>query len=175
MNRYGVYAAVFLYKARCAGAFHSDAQSQEAMNLALKFAAIIGDTTSSETHVRRKYSRMLRGLFRRQEPSIPRNHVRHTANQTHQESPQPPVRDETIDRAVDQQSNQEAVPESLVDPALTPGQDIPILPSMEDYPFGPFLPELVDASRIEGLDSGLEWPMGYQVFDLQIPDFMSIG
>lgn len=142
------------------------------MNLALKFAAIMGDTASSEMNIRRKYSRMLKGLFRRQERRTPTDPVQDTANQPRQESPQPPARDETTHRAAaDAPFNKGTV----VDPSLTPGQDISILPSMEDYPFGPFLPEVVDISGVEGLGAGFEWPMGSQGFDLQIPDFMSIG
>lgn len=166
---------MFLYKAHCAGAFHSDAQSQEAINLALKFAAIMGDTASNDMHTRCKYSRMLRGLFRRQQQRMPKDHVQNIANQSRQESPQPPARDETSDAAADPPFNGETVPESLVDHSLTLRQDSSILPSMEDYPFGPFLPGLVNASGIEGLGAGFEWQMGSQGFDLQIPDFISIG
>lgn len=126
------------------------------MNLALKFAAITGDTASSEMHIRRKYSWMLKGLFSRQAQRTPRDPVQDTANRPYQESSQPPARDETTHRAAADAPFNEG---TVVDTSLTLGQDISILPSMEDYPFGPFLPEVMDILGVEGLGAGFEWPI----------------
>lgn len=125
MDRYGVYAVVFLYKAHCAGAFQSESQIREAVDLELKFAAAIGDTASSEMHIRRKYSRMLEGLFCRQERRTPRDSAQDTANKPGHESPQPPARDETTYRAADAPFNEGTV----VDPSLGSGQDISTSPT----------------------------------------------
>lgn len=61
--RYGVYAAVFLYKAMCTGAFQNDAQRQEVTELVFRFIAVMKKAPSTETHICYGYSRMLRQLW----------------------------------------------------------------------------------------------------------------
>lgn len=62
--RYGVYATVFLYKAKCTGAFQNDVQRQEVVELVLRFIAVMKEAPSVETHICHDYSRMLRQLWR---------------------------------------------------------------------------------------------------------------
>lgn len=61
--RYGVYAAVFLYKAMCTGAFQNDVQRQEVTDLVSGFVAVMKEAPSTETHICHGYSRMLRQLW----------------------------------------------------------------------------------------------------------------
>lgn len=61
--RYGMYAAVFLYKAMCTGAFQNDVQRQEVTDLVFRFIAVMTEAPSTETHICHGYSRMLRQLW----------------------------------------------------------------------------------------------------------------
>lgn len=61
--RYGVYATVFLYKAKCAGAFKNDVQCREVADLVLQFIAVMKEAPSVETHICHGYSRMMRQLW----------------------------------------------------------------------------------------------------------------
>lgn len=61
--RYGVYAAVFLYKAMCTGAFQNDVQRQEVTDLVFRFITVMKEAPSTETHICHGYSRMLRQLW----------------------------------------------------------------------------------------------------------------
>lgn len=58
-----MYATVFLYKAKCAGAFRNDVQRQEVADLVLEFIAIMREAPSVEMHICHGYSRMLRQLW----------------------------------------------------------------------------------------------------------------
>lgn len=62
--RYGVYATVFLYKAKCAGAFQNDVQRRAVATLVFQFIAIMKEAPSVETHICHGYSRLLRQLWR---------------------------------------------------------------------------------------------------------------
>lgn len=68
--RYGVYATVFLYKAKCTGAFQNDVQRKDVADLVLRFIAVMKEAPSVETHICHGYSRMLRRLWRG--PGAPR-------------------------------------------------------------------------------------------------------
>ncbi|KAL4938809.1 hypothetical protein BDV06DRAFT_200122 [Aspergillus oleicola] len=64
---YGVYAAVLLHKADCAGAFHSGNQRQEVTSLARAFITTLEKAPSTESHVCHSYSRILRQLWSRRD------------------------------------------------------------------------------------------------------------
>ncbi|CAH0002578.1 unnamed protein product [Clonostachys byssicola] len=61
---YGVYAAVFLYKAQCAGAFQSVAQRRENSKLAERFISKLEQISQDELHLCRRYSVMLGRIWR---------------------------------------------------------------------------------------------------------------
>ncbi|CAH0016677.1 unnamed protein product, partial [Clonostachys rhizophaga] len=61
---YGVYAAVFLYKAQCAGAFQSVAQRQENSELAGRFISKLKQISQDELHLCHRYSVMLGRIWR---------------------------------------------------------------------------------------------------------------
>lgn len=61
--RYGVYAAVFLYKAMYTGAIQNDVQRREVTDLVFRFIAVMKEAPSTETHICHGYSRMLRQLW----------------------------------------------------------------------------------------------------------------
>ncbi|VUC30201.1 unnamed protein product [Clonostachys rosea] len=68
---YGVYAAVFLYKAQCAGAFQSLAQRQENSELARRFISKLEQISQDELHLCRRYSVMLGRIWRSRGPQRP--------------------------------------------------------------------------------------------------------
>ncbi|CAH0045272.1 unnamed protein product [Clonostachys solani] len=61
---YGVYAAVFLYKAQCAGAFQAITQRQENSELAGRFIIKLEQISQDELHLCRRYSVMLARIWR---------------------------------------------------------------------------------------------------------------
>uniref|UniRef100_A0A0B7KLK5 Transcription factor domain-containing protein n=1 Tax=Bionectria ochroleuca TaxID=29856 RepID=A0A0B7KLK5_BIOOC len=68
---YGVYAAVFLYKAQCAGAFQSVAQRQENSALAGRFISKLEQISQDELHLCRRYSVMLGRIWRSRDSQRP--------------------------------------------------------------------------------------------------------
>ncbi|KAL2821224.1 hypothetical protein BJX63DRAFT_418228 [Aspergillus granulosus] len=60
---YGIYAAVLLHKADCAGAFQSTTQRQELTALVRDFVSCLEKAPSTETHICHSYSRMLKQLW----------------------------------------------------------------------------------------------------------------
>lgn len=67
LSRYGVYAAVLLHKADCAGAFQTADQRQEVTSLARNFVTALKKAPSTESHVCHNYARMLKQLWDRRD------------------------------------------------------------------------------------------------------------
>ncbi|KAL4924175.1 uncharacterized protein BDV17DRAFT_284902 [Aspergillus undulatus] len=64
---YGVYAAVLLHKADCAGAFRPRNQRAEITALAREFISVLEKAPATVSHICHSYSRMLRQLWNRRE------------------------------------------------------------------------------------------------------------
>lgn len=64
-TRYGVYAAVFIYKAELAGALMSSDDREDANSLVAKFIALLNVTGANDLHVARQYGRMLQRMWQR--------------------------------------------------------------------------------------------------------------
>lgn len=62
---YGIYAAVFLYKAVFSGAYSGDEQRKEVATLVQRFTNALDSAASTNFHVCCKYSEMLRKLWAR--------------------------------------------------------------------------------------------------------------
>ena len=65
--RYGVYAAVFLYKAGLAGARTAETEGRDTTSLVMKFVEVLSEAASSDQHIGCRYSRMIRKLWLRYE------------------------------------------------------------------------------------------------------------
>ncbi|KAK0388201.1 hypothetical protein NLU13_4446 [Sarocladium strictum] len=64
---YGVYAAVFLYKAELAGARTAETEGRDTTSLVMKFVEVLSEAASSDQHIGYRYSRMIRKLWLRYE------------------------------------------------------------------------------------------------------------
>ena len=73
LSRYGVYAAVLLHKADCAGAFQTADQRQEVINLAEDFVTALKKAPSAESHICHNYALMLKQLWDRRNRRTPRS------------------------------------------------------------------------------------------------------
>ncbi|ETS03605.1 hypothetical protein M419DRAFT_42274, partial [Trichoderma reesei RUT C-30] len=62
---YGVYAAVFLHRADCAGAFQPVNRRQETATLVHKFISALDKTTPNRSHIGHRYSQLLRNLWQK--------------------------------------------------------------------------------------------------------------
>ncbi|CAG7983524.1 unnamed protein product [Penicillium olsonii] len=71
---YGVYAAVLLHRAECAGAFDTGAW-REVPHLAHTFISVLEKAPSTESHICNNYARMLRRMWQSYRPHQPNPHV----------------------------------------------------------------------------------------------------
>ncbi|KAL4778505.1 C6 transcription factor [Aspergillus varians] len=187
---YGVYAAVFLHKADCTGAFQSGNQRQEITSLARDFISVLEKAPSTELHICHSYSRMLKQLWNRRE----RRHSRHARglNETTASTPQPqqqlPLSPQTDGQqppspAGNSNSNSNSNSESfsmpqLFDP-LAVESEMAAFASIEGYFQGSFMPGVADFSSPTLFDgaSGQQYPLpgGFQDWGLGQPDFNPPG
>ncbi|KAE8345152.1 hypothetical protein BDV24DRAFT_171090 [Aspergillus arachidicola] len=150
---YGVYAAVLLHKADCAGAFQSSDQRHEVQSLARKFVSSLDQAPSTESHICHSYSRMLKQLWRaRESKSKPSRTpkptpVSSTMNLYHRHKtstkPQQPL----------PTTNEHTTPSDSFSPSRffesLPGEDdngTAAFPSIEGYFLGSFMPGVADFS-----------------------------
>lgn len=157
-----MYATVFLYKARCAGAFRNDVQRQEVAELVLRFIAAMKEASSIETHICHGYSQMLRQLWQGHEASDAYSRATRPQSNTDNsrygqgefenvaesarlplESSPGPIRADQDSPAWDWNSL------GNVNPYFTSGtlgqrNDITAFPTIEAYPFGSFWPDVTD-------------------------------
>ncbi|KAL2833909.1 hypothetical protein BDW59DRAFT_138268 [Aspergillus cavernicola] len=156
---YGVYAAVLLHKADCAGAFHSGNQRQEIASLARDFISVLEKAPSTESHICHRYSLMLKQFWNRREkrqfnPSRGHNEAialdRPDRISIHREEP-PLSRQNNEDEQhpagnsnPTSTSNAESfgMPQ-LFDP-LAVENDMSAFPSIEGYFLGSFMPGVAD-------------------------------
>lgn len=145
--RYGVYAAVFLYKASCAGALKSGNQHQDIEALTLKFAVNLNDAASSESHVSCRYGRMLKRLWQRRGETI---HVDATcAEASNSRSEDNHDRAENIIPVSHRSSRKTELEQGRgllangSNASTTTIDNAVVTPFMDDYLFGPFMTEMV--------------------------------
>lgn len=160
--RYGVYATVFLYKAKCVGAFQNEVQCQEVADLVLGFIAVMKEASSMETHICHGYSRMLKQLWHGHEVTEASSRTTRLQSNTHisrygqggidnvAESARSPLASSPAPAQADQYSPAWDW-DSLgnMNSYFTSGisgqrSDIPAFPTIEAYPFGSFWPGVSD-------------------------------
>lgn len=162
-----MYATVFLYKAKCVGAFQNDVQRQEVTDLVLRFIAVMKEAPSMETHICHSYSRMLGQLWHGREASDASSRTTRPQSNTEmtryeEEEPGNVARSTRLPLAsslVPARADQDSPAwdwNSLgnIDPyfafgSLGQGSDIPAFPTIEAYPFGSFWPGITDSLRQE--------------------------
>ncbi|KAH8655504.1 hypothetical protein BX600DRAFT_416697 [Xylariales sp. PMI_506] len=71
---YGVYAAVFLYKADCAGAIHSAEQRSQIKSLFSLFTMTLEEAAPTDMHIARRYSHHLKSLWQRKDEKAHQSH-----------------------------------------------------------------------------------------------------
>ncbi|KAE8138664.1 hypothetical protein BDV38DRAFT_292222 [Aspergillus pseudotamarii] len=182
---YGVYAAVLLHKADCAGAFQSEGQQREVTSLARKFVAVLEKAPSTESHICHNYSQMLKQLWnRRQKEETGNSRCRNETIRAgyldgRSTQPPPPVT-RTYDRPRSVRNSDNPGSAQRVD-SLPIVDDVPSFPSIEGYFLGSFMPGVADFSmfNFDG-DLGQQYPLGgglggFQDWDLCQPDMDSRG
>ncbi|RJE21090.1 hypothetical protein PHISCL_06577 [Aspergillus sclerotialis] len=146
---YGVYAAVLLHKADCAGAFQSANQRQEVTSLAREFVSCLEKAPSTEVHVCHSYSRMLKQLWSTQERKS--NHARqHTPTSAGVDLDPPQSITENLQQSTSL-TNDEITPSDSFTPSRFfdsfPSEDATgAFPSIEGYLLGSFMPGVADFS-----------------------------
>ncbi|KAL7947113.1 hypothetical protein V8C42DRAFT_352495 [Trichoderma barbatum] len=146
---YGVYAAVFLHRADCAGAFQPARRRQEITSLVLNFISLLDGAASDIFHISHRYSQLLRNLWRKGgRKTIEAKDTRATSTANIQvgsipQSQKPnllsvtlPPPEHSPEHHGIQNTDDTDLPIMQV-PALS--QDLPGFSPMEDYPFGPFI------------------------------------
>ncbi|KAJ5259387.1 hypothetical protein N7478_012368 [Penicillium angulare] len=139
---YGVYAAVLLHKADCAGAFQSHDRRQEVTSLARDFMFCLEKAPSTEVHICHSYSRMLKQLWTVRERRTYQSsaHMPQSTSMEYLHSQRPTVRDYEQSTSPDNFN-----PSELFD--SFPGGDVTAaFPSIEGYLLGSFMPGLADFS-----------------------------
>jgi hypothetical protein len=143
-----VYAAVFLHRADCAGAFQPARRRQETASLVLNFISALDEAASDKFHISHKYSQLLRNLWQTEERGTGKSKIARATSaeilqpRTEEQSQEPDLSSATLlplqqrcEHHEKEKSAEEALPNIQV-PTLR--QDPDILP-LEDYPFGPFI------------------------------------
>lgn len=155
--RYGLYATVFLYKAKCAGAFQNDIHRKEVADLVLRFMAVMKEAPSVETHICHGYSRMLRQLWERPEITYASRTTRPDSNtdmssygredfRNAEESTRLPLAKSPVPPRAYQDSpaweweSLGNMDSCFMSEDLGQGNDAAAFPTIEAYPFGSFWP-----------------------------------
>ncbi|KAK1143281.1 hypothetical protein N8T08_006808 [Aspergillus melleus] len=154
---YGVYAAVLLHKADCAGAFQSPDQRHEVTSIARQFVSCLEKAAATEVHICHSYSRMLKQLWSARERKTTRSST-HVPTSTsmdldHQQRPTTPDPGQST---LSDRLNPSRSFDSL------PGEDRTVaLPSIEEYLLESFMPGVADFST-HGFEEGLapQYPFG---------------
>lgn len=140
--RYGVYAAVLLHKADCAGAFQSPDQRQDVTRLAHEFISGLEKAPSTDVHICHSYSQMLKQLWSARERRTTRSstHAPGSTNTGIDHSQRSTARD-----------HEQSTPSDNLDPSQLfdslPGDDVNAgFPSIEAYLMGSFMPGVADFS-----------------------------
>ncbi|KAL7905239.1 hypothetical protein GGI35DRAFT_471790 [Trichoderma velutinum] len=146
---YGVYAAVFLHRADCAGAFQPARRRQETASLVLKFISVLDGAASDKFHISHRYSQLLRNLWQREERKISKaRDALATSTSTFQtrtaqqpEKPDlPPDTLSSLDHPHIQHDMENMAETDLpINQIPTMSQELPDFSPMEEYPFGPFI------------------------------------
>lgn len=150
--RYGVYAAVFPYKVVASGAYSTQSQKWETASLAQRFILAMDESASSESHVCRRYSCMLRKLWIRSDGDATKSQPSTQPHTERMQSSTASKFDESTnisqaDPLTDQVENDHLA--SLLDPSLDAlfydtlsARDLASL-AVDAQLFGPFLPNAV--------------------------------
>ncbi|KAL7815499.1 hypothetical protein V8C26DRAFT_401835 [Trichoderma gracile] len=143
---YGVYAAVFLHRADCAGAFQPAKRRQATSTLVHEFISALDETTPNKFHIGHRYSQLLRNLWRRGQQ---RSDARHTCeastmlaqSEAEHELPTPefPSAPSPSLKASSNHRNSSAEANLLDIQVSALNPDLPDFSPMEEYPFGPFI------------------------------------
>ncbi|RFU82185.1 c6 transcription factor [Trichoderma arundinaceum] len=146
---YGVYAAVFLHRADCAGAFQPAWRRQEIAALVLRFILVLDGAASDRFHISHRYSQLLRNLWQRGERRTDKaQNMRATSTAApqawrDQQSREPDAASSTPSPSQQQYETRqrEALDEEDLPNIQIPSlnQNLPDFSPMEDYPFGPFI------------------------------------
>ncbi|OKO92612.1 hypothetical protein PENSUB_12597 [Penicillium subrubescens] len=163
---YGVYAAVLLHKADCAGAFQSPDQRQEISSLAREFVSCLEKTPSTEVHICRSYSRMLKQLWTTRERKT---------NLASTHTPTGTIMDrDHLQRSIAQNPEQPNPSENFTPSrffdSLPEEDETAEFPYIEEYLLGSFMPGVAHFST-SGFEEGLahQYPLGegFQDWGLQ--------
>lgn len=167
LSRYGVYATVFLYQAKCVGAFQNEVQRQELADLVLRFIEVMEEAPSMETHICHSYSRMLGQLWngrearnavsqatRRQSNTDMSRHGQGEFEIVAEPSHLPMASSPALARADQDSPGWDWDCLGNRNSYSTPGtsgqrNDIPDFPTIEAYPFGSFWPGVTEFWRQE--------------------------
>ncbi|KAL7935943.1 hypothetical protein V8C35DRAFT_298616 [Trichoderma chlorosporum] len=143
---YGVYAAVFLHRADCAGAFQ---RRQETASLVHKFISVLDEAASDKFHIGHRYSQLLRNLWQRGERNINKAKEARAISTTFIQP-----------RTAQQSKKSDVLPATLTPPDYPPeyhviespddinlainqgpalSQDLSSFSTTDNYPFGPFI------------------------------------
>ncbi|KAL7809325.1 hypothetical protein V8C44DRAFT_334191 [Trichoderma aethiopicum] len=143
---YGVYAAVFLHRADCAGAFQPERRRQETAALVDRFISALDGTTTNKSHVGHRYSKLLRNLWGRQSRSDRMRKTSKTStllppSATQQQLPSPefPSTPSLFPTAGWNHSNNSVDAELLDNQVSASHPDLSDFSPLEEYPFGPFI------------------------------------
>ncbi|KAL7893555.1 hypothetical protein HDV64DRAFT_272567 [Trichoderma sp. TUCIM 5745] len=136
---YGIYAAVFLYKAVFSGAYSGDEQKKEVGTLVQGFATALDSVASINFHVCCKYSEMLRKLWARRGPKM-----------TAEEAPDSPSRSMESHPGITHSRSEEPPSSKKQQPSDTQFNEADYLAAtddvssilLDDQLFGPFLPNV---------------------------------
>lgn len=144
-----MYAAVFLHRADCAGAFQPARRRQETASLVLKFILVLDGAASDKFHISHRYSQLLRNLWQRGERNTSKvKTARATSTAvlqagTEQQSQKPDLISATLlpqQQRCEHHGREKLDEEDLSNIQVpTLNQDLADFSPMEDYPFGPFI------------------------------------
>lgn len=144
-----MYAAVFLHRADCAGAFQPARRRQETTSLVLKFISVLDGAASDKFHISHRYSQLLRNLWQREGRKISKardalaTSTSSTQAGTAQQQEKPDFNPATLS-SLDHPHGQHDM-DNLANADLpmnqipNMSQELPDFSPMQDYPFGPFI------------------------------------